>query len=289
MKNYLKFKGDIEGFQDVLDTVKTVEKIAAASIHDLKAQVQTLQSYKQEIAKTLDRFSSFRVQKNHPLLQKNKQGQKWLIIIGGDKGLVGGLYNHLINTFLQNSQHYQKILVIGQKINAHLEEEGVLPEKVFPAFSDLPTTEEVKAITDFLFSTFINKKFATLDILYPSFVSLAEQNPVTVPFLPFDIEEHQPAGLVGQADLNLQPGLPIFEPTKQIIFDLLLEKYISVYLYEFILEAKLSEFGARTVSMENASGKTKKFITKLKSSFIKERRKNITQKQLESFTVHNML
>jgi F-type H+-transporting ATPase subunit gamma len=134
----------------------------------------------------------------------------------------------------------------------------------------------------------MQKKFSALDILYPGFVALSQQNPVIVPFLPFSFEQRRMNLPAQEPDAGIAAGLPVFEPSKQIIFNLLVEQYIGIYFYEIMMEAKLSELSARTVSMENASGKTVKFITKLHLTYTKERRKSLTQKQLESFTVHTI-
>jgi len=55
------------------------------------------------------------------------------------------------------------------------------------------------------------------------------------------------------------------------------------------MEAKLSETSARTITTEQAASKTKKSIQKLIIDYLKERRKIMTQKQIESFIVHQMV
>ncbi len=288
MKNYLKFKNDIQGFGDVLDTVKTVEKIAAASIHELKIKVQALLMYKKALAEVLRRLSVFDVKNNHPLLKQNNNDGKWLVIVGGEKGLVGGMHHHLMNACIDHAKNYQKFIVVGRRLNSFFEEEGMNAEKVFEGFGDIPTAENIKICTDYLFSCFADKKFSGLDILYPEFIALAEQNPVIVPFLPFNFDKLKMDNADQTPDMKIADGLPIFEPSKQIIYDRLLQQYVEVYFYEIMMEAKLSELCARTVSMEHASGKTEKFIKKIRLTYLKERRKNVTQKQLESFIVHKM-
>ena len=83
--------------------------------------------------------------------------------------------------------------------------------------------------------------------------------------------------------------MPIFEPSKANFFNRLLQKYIGIYFHKLMIETKLSELSARTIAAENASDKTNEFIKKLTFDFMKERRKYVTQKQLESFSVHKMI
>ena len=78
------------------------------------------------------------------------------------------------------------------------------------------------------------EKFSQVDILYPQFVSLSQQTPNFVLFLPFEfrIDEGE----------KTSEGLPIFEPSKEKIFDNLLEKYIGSFFLKFFLYTKLLKF-----------------------------------------------
>ena len=49
MKSYLVYKNQMQGVKDVSETVKTVEKIAASSVHFLKQEVSNLNGYAAEV------------------------------------------------------------------------------------------------------------------------------------------------------------------------------------------------------------------------------------------------
>jgi F0F1-type ATP synthase gamma subunit len=115
MKTFLAYKNQVQGFRDVLETVKTVEKIAASSIHFLKQKVYNLNIYASEIERVLARLSLFYQKKNNPLLKKRTKGKKALVILTGNKGLVGGLWHQIINSFLENLKPYQAVIAVGAK------------------------------------------------------------------------------------------------------------------------------------------------------------------------------
>lgn len=280
MKTYLDYKIQIQGFGDVLDTAKSSEKIAASAVHFLKAKVYSLDQYTETLDKLLSRLILFYQKREHPLLEKKENGKKVLLLITADKGLVGGLWHQLISAFLNKKNNYDSVIVVGSKGGAYLEEEGAKIIKSFEDFSDLPETVELQEIAAYLFKRFKGAEFSKVDILYSQFVSLAEQKPVFCSFLPFDFKIEKKTGGV---------GFPIFEPSNNRIFDGLLQKYVNLYFYKIVLEAKLSEFSARTVSMEHASEKTKELIAQLKASYRKERHRVITQRQLESFRAHKVI
>ena len=279
MKTYLDYKNQIQGFGDVLDTVKGSEKIAASSVYFLKAKVNALNQYTEVLEKLLSRLMVFYQKREHPLLKKKEKGERVLLIITADKGLVGGLWHQLIGTFLNKRNDYDSVITVGSKGRIYLQEEGAKIIKSFEDLSALPNTEELQEVATYLFNRFKNMEFSRVDILYSHFVSLAEQKPIFASFLPFDFKIQQEPGL----------GFPIFEPSKGRIFDGLLQKYVSLYFYKIAFEAKLSEFSARTVSMEHASEKTKELIAQLKVSYRKERDRAVTQRQLESFRAHKVI
>jgi len=296
MKSYIVYKNQMQGVKDVSETVKTVEKIAASSVHSLKQEVFNLNFYATELEKVLNRLSPFCREKDHPLLRKKDFGKKTLVIITGDKGLVGGLWHGVINIFLENIDQYKAVVVIGAKGENYLKEEAVPIIKLFTSFFDIPQKEEIANITDYIFDEFKKGVFSRVDILYSQFVSLAEQTPKLTSFLPFEFTSHflnqsnnMPIPKNKYLDKSSSGGLPIFEPSRQKIFEEILQKYIGVFFYKIVMETKLSEFSARTVAMEHAAAKTDELIQRLMLNYTKERRRIVTQRQLESFAVHKIV
>ena len=305
MKSYLIYKNQIQGIKDVSETVKAAEKIAASSVHFLKQRVTNLNIYAVEVEKMLARLSVFYQKKDHPFLQKKHTGKKTLVILTGNKGLTGGLWHNIINAFLENAKQYQSIIVVGAKGEHYLKEENAAIIKLFVNFSDVSEKEEIRHITSYIFNGFEEGMFSQVDILYPQFISLAEQTASFIPFLPFEFISLEATNYGGRnvaedkgykqspTDLKLTKksgeGLPIFEPSKRKVFDRLLQKYIEIFFYKIIMETKLSEFSARTVAMEHATAKTGELIQKLALNYAKERRRVVTQRQLESFAAHKII
>jgi F-type H+-transporting ATPase subunit gamma len=286
MKTYLAHKNQMQGLKDVLETVKTVEKIAASSVHFLKQEVASLNSYAAEIEKILTRLSLFYPKENHPLLREKNTGKRALIVLTGDKGLVGGLWHAVVSALLENIHQYQAVISIGAKGEAYLKEEDVQIKRWFFQTSDIPQKQDIEKITGYIFGEFKKGTFRQVAVLYPQFISLAKQSPLFVSFLPFKFALAAKAeGEFSEAAL----GLPIFEPSKRKFFDRLLQKYIGLFFYKIVMEAKLSELSARTVAMEHAGAKTNQLIQKFTLDYAKERRRAITQRQLESFAVHKAM
>lgn len=287
MKRYLDFKNEAENYGDVSVTIKTIEQIAASHIHDFKSLVYNLESYVSNITNVLSRLSLFYSDFNHPYLLRRNTGSKILIVVTSRKGLVGKLYHDIVSTIIDNKLEYDSIYTVGNKGKQYLEEEKItIEDKNFNISSD-PDTSEIQDITNYFFSLYSSQPIMEIDVLYPEFISITEQTPKIFKLLPFDFDFKKLSSQKNE-DIDQGIGLPLFESSKQELFRYMLEKYIQSIFYKIIIESKLSEFAARTVSMEHASAKIKTFKTKLELDYLKERRIVVTQKQLEIFTAHRL-
>lgn len=285
MQKTLILKDEINGFDDVRETVKVVEKDAAARIHLLKTRVAVLRDYKNALQAQLARLFVFQAIKDLPLLREPAAGDRAVLLVGGDRGLVGGLYHDLVNVLLAKEKEYKRVLVLGGKVNEYLAEEGITAERLAPDAGELLQADEIATLGASIMSRFLSEEFRSVDIIYPSFISLSEQRPALVRFLPFALAARTvPANATSTAPVA--DGFPIFEPSPAKIFGALMAKYINVFFIEIGLEAKLSEFAARTVTTEHAASKTQDIVRFLQMSLLRERRNTITQKQLERFIAH---
>jgi F-type H+-transporting ATPase subunit gamma len=73
----------------------------------------------------------------------------------------------------------------------------------------------------------------------------------------------------------------VFEPDVESVLGYLLERYLNIYLYYTLLNAKASEQSARMVSMKNATDSAETLIKDLKLEYNKLRQGNITKELLE--------
>ncbi len=277
MKTYSAYQEERDGFTDVLETVKTIEKIAASSVHFLKENVGNLDRYVKDIERMLSRMDVPAGRREHPLMRKRAAGPRALLVVTGDRGLVGGLWHAVAAAARVHAAAYRVVLAVGTSGASVLREEGVRPAKSFAA-----QTGDEDAVTDYVFGEFTKGSVARVDVLYPRFRSLAEQEPALVPFLPFDVA--MPLGDGGEVE---KPAfIPLYEPGKQRVFEELFQRYVAASFRRIVLEARLSELSARTVAMEHAAEKTRGYIGKLSLRFRKGRRALLTEEQLENFAAH---
>lgn len=275
MKKLSYFKDEIAGLEDVSETIKAIEKVAASHIHFMKKEVRNFDELIGSLKLILRRMSPFYSGSRHPLFRKDSEGTKMLVILSGDKGLVGSLYHDLYGRFLEKKDDYGSIVVLGDKGKRYLESEKIDIEKSFVDFSPIPSAEEIEQVTGYVFNRFTDGKYASVDVLYPEFISLGEHPPTVVRLLPIDFDVLDDTAAVNGV------GLPIFEPSKKEIFEWFITRYIDLFFYKLVMEAKLSELSSRTVEMEQAKKKTDELIKKTVHDYSNEQRKVVTLAQIE--------
>jgi len=141
MKHYSEFKKELNGIKDVSETLKSIEKISASKVKTIKNKILNLEKYTLEIFNLLNRLSLFYKNNKNFLLTKRKSGKKILLVIMGEKGLVGPLWQKITSKTLLEKNNYDSILVVGKKGYQKLLEVNINPELFF-SFSEKNDLDE---------------------------------------------------------------------------------------------------------------------------------------------------
>jgi len=81
----------------------------------------------------------------------------------------------------------------------------------------------------------------------------------------------------------------VFEPSAELVLDVVLPYYIQHQVFQMILDARASEHSARMVAMKNATDNAKEFIKDLTLEYNKMRQASITTELLEISTAQMAL
>ena len=187
---YIQHKYAAYGIRDVGETVKTIEKIAASKMYHLRKKIHTKQQYQEAIEgvfRAVLRF--YEADKQHPLCRINKFGDRVLIMIGEDTGLVGGLHHALATKYAEVKDAYARSFFIGKSVDHYVDQASTMIDTRFLEVNDSP--EDIERVTQFFCSGYINQKYRAIDIVYSRFESFAVQTPTLIPFLPCGFTSNQ--------------------------------------------------------------------------------------------------
>ncbi len=176
--------------------------------------------------------------------------------------------------------------------------------------SDLVTFRTATQIGKLVTKAYLNGEIGSFSIIYPDFVSALRQEPRIMPLLPINLEAMQEfydmalaekgTGDKGQEtrrnqDRNgtrestgLSPARDdksqdefMFEPNLSELLDFVVTHYVSVKIYQALLETKASEHSARMLAMQTATDNAKELAGDLTLSYNQTRQAGITNELLE--------
>ncbi len=296
MKTFTQFRDEIEGYKDVQKTAEAEEKIAVSDVHLFLKEAKNLKKYTKELERVLINFlylSSF-----VPRFNEEKNKKKTLLILGGDKGFVGGLWHRLVSFSSAYFHEYQEIVVYGKYLETKIKE--MVPGKFLNRFSFFPyflqEKKEQNKESIFLLQKRLlellevdkrtkEKSRGRVDIIWPKLVTLSFFQPFKKTIFPFVLNLNDKGIKREQNDFF---SLPIFEPNKKEVFKELMDIYLSSFLHQVIIETRLAESLTRAVAMEKAKREVSKIIKKTIYNFRSERRKILTKNQIEIFVAHKV-
>ena len=288
MKTFSQFHNEINGYQDVKTTVEAEEKIAVVGIRQLIEEGQYLSSHNQLLESIFQRFLSFTDYQFFDDSNSQQQNRKrqMLIILGGNKGLVGGLWNQLVDYSADQLNHYQKIIIYGQKISQKINENFSYNHRNNLSFSSLPLPSLSNwPIFHNDLNQLLNQREFQIDIIWPKMITLSRFQPTIKKIVPIKMKSNP---ISKNNKINPSDGWPIFNPNPRKIFHQLLTQYFLNTTYQIFIETKLAEALSRATAMEKAKEEVNKLIKKLTHKFLTERRRALTKNQIEVFVAHQV-
>ncbi|MDP2719882.1 MAG: ATP synthase F1 subunit gamma [Dehalococcoidia bacterium] len=278
MANIRLIKGRIRGIQSTIKITKAMEMVAASKMR--RAQERDLQGrpYDTKIRQVLGDLAAAQPpdsRGSHALLQPRDTVNSIAILhITSDRGLCGG-FNGNVNrqtvNFIRSQNVPVKLITVGRKGRDFMLRFGFNVVAEFTGLGDRPGLIDTTSIARILTDDFISKSADVVYISFGEFVSTAVQRPVMKQILPIQPMELQRAQNVEY----------IFEPSSQLVLDLLLPRFVEMQVFHAILESIASEQSARMVAMRNATDNAMELIDELTLTYNKARQEMITKEILD--------
>jgi F-type H+-transporting ATPase subunit gamma len=227
----------------------------------------------------------------HPLQEARQIRKRAIILVGTDKGLCGPLNSNLFRLAAQFDPNSTVFITAGRKAAQFVarSQRKLIAEFTY---SDTPRFPEARTIAAFACDLFLKGEVDQVLVVATQFINTLTQNPVCLEYLP--VGEIKGMGLLGvEPEVVQVPGVglkdepaddtteTLFEPNPEALLGYLLSRYVNIYIYQVLQNAKASEQSARMVSMKNATDNAEDLIRDLTLEYNKLRQGNITQELLE--------
>ena len=271
----------IKSITGTAQITKAMQMVAASKMR--KAQQAAIEA--QAFAHALYRIQRSAVAHapgfQHPLIEKREVRRRAVILVAADKGLCGALNTKVFRLASQFDQASTVFITAGRRASQFVARTRRQLAAEF-SYDDTPTFAEARAIASLARELFVKKEVDEVRLVATRYVNTLTQEPVSLEFLPVgEISDARIPGVTAGSIDDIDPTEAVFEPDVESVLGYLLERYLNIYAYYVLLNAKASEQSARMVSMKNATDAAADLIRDLKLEYNKLRQGNITRELLE--------
>jgi F-type H+-transporting ATPase subunit gamma len=270
----------IRSIRGTAQITKAMQMVAASKMR--KAQQAALDA--QGFARMLYRIQRSAVAHapgfTHPLLERRQVRTRAVILVAADKGLCGALNTNVFRVASQFDPATTLFITAGRRASQFVARSRRRLAAEF-AYGDTPEFAEARAIASLASDLFVRGEVDQVHVVATRFVNTLTQVPLALEFLPISAITAVQIPGVDEGTAADDPAEAAFEPDSESVLGYLLERYLNIFLYYVLLNAKASEQSARMVSMKNATDSAETLIRELTLAYNKLRQGNITTELLE--------
>jgi F-type H+-transporting ATPase subunit gamma len=271
----------IKSISGTAQITKAMQMVAASKMRKAQQAAIEARSFAQLLYRMQRHATTHAFSFSHPLLEVRPVRKQAVILIAADKGLCGALNTNVFRLASHFDQQSTTFITAGRKAAQFVARSGRQLAAEF-SYGDSPAFAEARAIAMLARDLFVKKEVDRVQVIATRFVNTLTQEPVSMEFLPIgEITGLKVGGAEPEEALAADQAEVVFEPDVESVLGYLLERYLNIYLYYTLLNAKASEQSARMVSMKNATDSAETLIKDLKLEYNKLRQGNITKELLE--------
>ncbi|MBN1687894.1 MAG: F0F1 ATP synthase subunit gamma [Candidatus Omnitrophica bacterium] len=278
-KTLAKLKGEMLFNSDLTRLVSVMKDIAAAQYQVMERNRTHFDRYRDavdEIVKSYD----FRRSK-HPFIRQ-RSDKKLVCLVTTDFGFLGGLNMKVVQNGMKLAEKGTHYLVLGDRGVNYIKEYGGESTAFEGINIDATRYDLVEKVIRKMKEMVLKQKFGRVVLIYPKSIAFATQRIESLNLIPCPIFfKDKPPTVPTQPEQSKQI---ILESSPNEVVDYLTTLWLRHRLIECFESAKMSEFGARTMHLEESSQTLSKINKQLKLQYFKARREKIDQSLRETFT-----
>lgn len=274
MSDIRTIKRKIKSVQNIQQICRAMKMVASVRIRNAERRMKQSQPYTIKYREVVRELVGQAEEVFHPLMEIRDVDKTLLLVITSDKGLCGSYNASILQESLKflskNSGKEIIIKVLGTKGHRFLTRRKFnIQESIRDWQPSFPLAYRLSREFQ---ESFLSKKIDQVLCLYSFPVSTMTQKPRLITLLPLSEIE-------GQCDKKCHQL--IYEPPPRKALDYILHQYLDVILYQILMEAHVSELGARLRAMTNATDNADELIGDLRLKFFRARQESITNEILE--------
>ncbi len=268
----------LKAIQSTKKITAAMKMVAAAKLRKVQDRMLNFRPYASRMQMVLSDLAKVSERESHPLLFLRPRKTVEVLVVTSDKGLCGAFNTNI----LRMASNYISTLkkdgievsynVVGRKARDYFRRRNVPMRKQWIGLSGRITYTHAQEIAKDIIENYVNETFDEVVIIYNEFKSLISQKVTSLKLLPL--------GSIEDEGGEREPALTadfLYEPSRAVIFERLLPKYVEIQIYRALLESSAAEEASRMTAMENATKNCSELIKKVTLLANKVRQASITK------------
>ena len=280
-------KNRIKSIQSTHQITKAMEIVSTTKFNRLAIAVKSSKPYSEAIQTVLENISTGVKSERNLLFDGRTEVNKIAIILmTSDSGLCGSFNSATLKEYekLRKANFDKEIttIVIGKKGRDYCVKRKYMLKDIYINLS-LDKIEDIsQEIGKDIVDEFLNDKYDEVHIIHNVFISALASSLKTRKLIPIDrLDKREDSGFVRKEY--------VFEPSAEVLLNILLPKYLKVELYQAFLDNLASEHSSRKNAMKNATENAEEIIGELTIKYNRQRQGAITQEITEIVSGVNAL
>lgn len=269
--------------RNIRKITRTMQLIATSKFQRALGLATSSKPYAEKIGELVSELSASGAQVDHPLLKQNAQADRSaLLLITSSRGFCGGYNSSLLRLTQKQLASAEKpvdLYVVGKKGVNYFKFLKQTMALALADFTDTPTFADVEPFAADFMRKYEAGSYSTVSVAYMQFQSASRQNATCVQLLPIGGDSPQNktnAGSTSRAQTQYD-----FSPDPQELLAELLPATVKVRLFQYFIDAHVSEQVARMVAMKAATDAADDMIKALSGKYNRARQSQITSELLD--------
>lgn len=287
MASLREIRRKIQSVKSTQQITKAMKMVAAARMRRAQSSILSSRPFAVKMAEAVrdlaqreqEALGEGDIERVHPFFKGRPDEHPCLVLVTADRGLCGAFNAGLLRVAAQWLRKRQgqplTVAAVGRKSRDFVRRLKDL-ECVCELVGIFPKASFVHAeiLGEPLIKGFSEGKFSSVTVMYNEFKSIVVQKVVERRLLPVPLPES--AGETGHDPFDFK-----FEPGRDKLLDLLLERHLKAQLYRILLESQAAELAARMNAMEAATKNAGELINNLTLDLNRTRQAIITREIAE--------
>jgi F-type H+-transporting ATPase subunit gamma len=279
----------IRSVRNTQKITKAMKMLAAAKLRRAQDAVIRARPYAQLIEEMLASLAEARAGDElspHPLMAVRPERRVEVVMLTSDRGLAGGFNSNIIRRgqrfMTEESGRLERIQfsTVGRRGRDFAKKRGFTTRKDYVGFFGKLSYGQAREIANDLITAYQKDELDAVYLLYNYFRSTIAQEIMLVRLLPLEPKKRTQQDQAAATKGLITPE-HIFEPSRPVVLQSLLPRFLAMQIWRALLESEASEHAARMTAMDSATKNAADMIGRLTLVYNRARQAAITKELME--------